>query len=87
MLERRDLTKRLPTSYFFVGSLGRGEVFMMDASGSWHHIEKVRKGPLAHVVMPLVGRFKGENGGRHHLVICIINTLYFSELLRGLYLL
>ena len=68
MLERRDSTKKV--AYFmscFVVSLRGGDGFMMDASGLWYHIGKVREGPLAHVVIPTMGIFKGENGRRHHL--------------------
>ena len=67
MLERRDLT--IKGTYFiicFVESLSGGEGFMMDASLLHNHIGKGREGPLAHVVIPLVGRFKGETGSRHH---------------------
>ena len=40
---------------------------MMYASGLRHNIGKVREGPLDHVVIPLVGIFKGGTGSRHHL--------------------
>ena len=39
----------------------------MDAAGLRHHIGKGREGPLAHVLIPPMGRFKGETGSRHHL--------------------
>ena len=40
---------------------------MIDASGLRHHIRKGREGSLAHLVIPLVGSFKGVARSRHHL--------------------
>ena len=48
-------------------SLRGGEGFMMNAAGLRHHIRKRREGPLAHVAIHIVGRFKVETGSRHHL--------------------
>ena len=39
----------------------------MGEAGFRYHIGKVREGTLAHVVMPLMSRFKGETGSRNHL--------------------
>ena len=38
---------------------------MMYASGLWHHTGKEREGSLANVIIPLMGRSKGETGSRH----------------------
>ena len=68
MLEGRDLTKK--GAYFlsfFVVSLRGGGGFMMDAAVLRYHIGKGRKEILACVLVPLMGRFKGETGSRHHL--------------------
>ena len=68
MLEMRYLTKK--GAYFmsyFVQSLSGGEGFMMDEAGLQHHIQKGRKGPLDHLVICLMGMFKGETGRRQHL--------------------
>ena len=46
----------------------------MDAAGLWHHIGKGREVPLAHVVIPLMGIFKGETGSRHHLHAVVNKT-------------
>ena len=51
----------------FVVSLIGGKGFMMDAAGLRQHIGKVREGNLAYVVIPLICRFKGDTGRRHHL--------------------
>ena len=40
---------------------------MVDSEGFWHHIGKGREVPLDNVVIPLMGRFKGDNGSRHQL--------------------
>ena len=75
MLERRDLTKN--RSYFMiclVTSLRVIKGFMIDAVGLWRHIGKGRKGPLSHVVIPLMGRYKGETGSIHHLQAVFNNT-------------
>ena len=38
---------------------------MMNAALLWYHIGKGRWGPLSHLVIPLVGIFKGETIIRH----------------------
>ena len=40
---------------------------MMDAAGLRHPFGKVRDRSLGHVVIPLMGRFKGKTGSRHNL--------------------
>ena len=40
---------------------------MMDAARLRHQIVKGREGPLSHVLIPMMGRFKGETGSRHQL--------------------
>ena len=60
MLKIRDSTKKV--AYFmscFVVSLRGSEGFMMVAAGLQYHIGKVIEGPLARVVIPTMGRFKG----------------------------
>ena len=47
---------------------------MMDAVGLWNRIGKRREGPLSHVAIPLMGRFKGGNGSRHYLQVIINDT-------------
>ena len=47
---------------------------MMDAAGLRHHIGKVREGPLARVLIPLMGRFKGGAGIRNHLQAVVTDT-------------
>ena len=51
----------------FVESLSGSEGCMMDAAGLWHQIGKLREGILAHVVISMMGRSKGETVSRHHL--------------------
>ena len=58
----------------FVASLKGIEGFMMDAVGFWYHIGKGRGEPLYHVLIPLMGRFKGETGIRHHLQAVLNET-------------
>ena len=40
---------------------------MTDESGLWNHIGKGRERPLYHVIIPLMGRLKGDTGNRNHL--------------------
>ena len=58
----------------FVASLRGNEEFIMDAAGLRHHIGKIGEGPLAHVVINLMGIFKGETGSRHHLQAIVNET-------------
>ena len=51
----------------FVAYLRWSEKVMMDAEGLRCCIGKGRERPLAHVVIQLMGRFKGETGSRNHL--------------------
>ena len=46
----------------------------MDVEGLRNHNGKGREGPLAHVVIPLMGRFKGGTGSRYHLQVIINKT-------------
>ena len=55
-------------------SLRGGEGFIVDASGLRYKIGKGREGPLYHVVITLMGRFKGVAGSRHHLQVVVNNT-------------
>lgn len=54
----------------FVGGLRGPELFLMDVAGTKAHIEKGKNlsGAKAHVIMALLGRFKGESGERFHLI-------------------
>ena len=67
-MEIRYLTKE-EDSFInsFVEYLRWSEGFMMDSAVSRHHIGDGREGPLDHVVIPLMWRFKGETGSRNHL--------------------
>ena len=47
---------------------------MMYASGFWHHIGKGREGPLAYVVIPLMGGFNRETWSIHHLQAVVNDT-------------
>ena len=44
---------------FFLVSLRESEGFMRDVAGLRHHVGKGKEGPLAHVLIPLMGSFKG----------------------------
>ena len=46
----------------------------MDTAGLRHYIGEGREGPLAHVVISLMGRFKGETGIRHCLQAVVNET-------------
>ena len=50
----------------FVAYLRWSEGFIMNAARLRHRIGKGRDGPLDHVVIPLMGRFKGETGRCNH---------------------
>ena len=50
-----------------MSSLRGSKGFIMDASVLRNHIGKGREGNLAYVVIPLICRFKGDTGRRHHL--------------------
>ena len=52
---------------------GRKE-FMFYAAGLRHHIGKGREGHLAHVVIPLMVRCKGETGSINHLQAVVNET-------------
>ena len=76
MLERKDLTKNV--SYLmscFVELLSHRKGLMMDAVGFQHNVGKLWEGPLAHVVIPLVGKFKGETKSIHNLQV-VVNEIY-----------
>ena len=75
MLESRDLNKKV--TYFMsclVAPLGGSKGFIMDSAGFQHHIGKGKEGPLAHAVIPLMGRFKRETDTRHPLLAVINKT-------------
>ena len=48
---------------------------MMDVAWLRHQSRKFREGPLACVVIPLMGRFKGDTGSRHHIQ-AVVNEIY-----------
>ena len=58
----------------FVASLRIIEAFMLDSAVLRHHIGKGMEGPLDHVVITLIGRFKGKTGIRHHMQAVINGT-------------
>ena len=63
----------------FVVSLRGSKGLIMYEAGLRHHIGKGRKGkgregPLDHVVIPMMGRFKGETVSRHHLQAVVNKT-------------
>ena len=67
-MDRRSLTKK--GAYFmsfFMVTLRGSEGFLMDVAGLCHHIGKVRKVTLYHVVIPLMVIFKGSTRIRNHL--------------------
>ena len=47
---------------------------MINTAGLRHKIGKGREGPLDHVVIPLIGIFKGGAGIRHQLHVVVNNT-------------
>ena len=49
---------------------------MVDAAYLRHQIRKLREGPLVHVVIKLLVRFKGGTRIRHHLHDIVYNTSY-----------
>lgn len=72
---RRALVKQ--GAYFlicFVGSLRGNEGFLADAASLRRHIGKGRHGRLEHVIVPLLGRFKGETGEKYHLLALVNRT-------------
>jgi len=65
-------------SFYFVvcfgGSLRGSEGFMIERSDLIDHIERGKHDDdIPHVVVPLLGRFKGETGERSHLLL-LVNT-------------
>jgi len=51
----------------FCGSFRGSEVFLTDLHGLRHGLEETRRYQRDHVVIPLLGRFKGEQNSRYHL--------------------
>ena len=61
----------------FVLALRGHEIFMVEAHGLYSHIHfgKHEQDPtLNHVVIPLLGRFKNEDGSRYHLMLSVDKT-------------
>lgn len=61
----------------FVLALRGHEIFMVEAHGLYSHIHfgKNETDPtLNHVVIPLLGRFKNEDGSRYHLMLSVDKT-------------
>ena len=59
---------------YFVALLRGGGGFMMDAARLWNHIGKGREGTLSHVLVPMMGKFKGETGSRHQIQDVVNDT-------------
>jgi len=57
----------------FCCALQGEEVPLVDLHGSFKHWEDGEIGILPHVVVPLLGRFKGETGENYH-ILCIVST-------------
>jgi hypothetical protein len=57
----------------FCCALRGEEVPLVDLHGSFKHWEDGEKGILPHVVVPLLGRFKGKTGENYH-ILCIVST-------------
>ena len=59
----------------YVSSLRGCEGFMMERSDLVKHIDRGKQDPdLPHVVVPLLGQFKGETGERCHLLMMVNTT-------------
>ena len=59
----------------FVLSLRGNEGFMVEAHGLQSHRDCGRnEGEDSHVVIPLLGRFKNEDGDRWHLMVAVAET-------------
>jgi len=52
----------------FCGGLRGEEVPMADLGGFLKHLNAGDSPELPHIILPLLGRFKGETGEKHHLV-------------------
>jgi len=52
----------------FCGGLRGEEVPMADLAGFLKHLDAGGSSDLPHIIIPLLGRFKGETGEKHHLV-------------------
>ena len=75
MLETRDLNKKGDHFMIFFVALLRGiDGFMVNVSGFRHYTGRVREENLDHVVIPVMGRFKGGTGSRHHLQAIVNKT-------------
>ena len=55
----------------FVLALRGNECLMVDAGGLISHVEQGREAKEGHVVIPLLGRFKNEDGSRLHLMVAV----------------
>jgi hypothetical protein len=51
----------------FCGSFRGSEVFLTDLHGLRKHLEETQRQHRDHVIIPLLGRFKGEQNSRYHL--------------------
>ena len=61
----------------FVCALRGNEILMVDAHGLQSHLRygaEERDGIDAHVVIPMLGQFKNEDGDRYHLVVSVATT-------------
>jgi hypothetical protein len=51
----------------FYGSLRGSEVFLVDLHGLWEYLTELNDPEINYVIVPLLGRFKGETGDKYHL--------------------
>jgi hypothetical protein len=58
----------------FCGSFRGAEVFLMDLHGLRTHMGETQRQGRDHVVIPLLGRFKGELNSRYHLAPLVAET-------------
>ena len=61
----------------FVLALRENEIFMVEAHGLYSHNDYGRNEEdpsLNHFVIPLLGRFKNEDGSRYHFMFCVERT-------------
>jgi len=58
----------------FCGGLRGEEVPMTDLFGLLKYLDKGRTGTIPHVIVPLLGRFKGERGEKYHLLPLVAIT-------------
>jgi hypothetical protein len=79
---RNDLGTAMEASFYlvaFVCALRGEEVPLADLHGTIKYWESGEVGDVRHVVIPLLGRFKGETGESYHLLCAVDVTDYGLE--------